>query len=59
MKSLVMDLEEVGCQARYLIRDRDGKFPALMDEILAEAGIRPVLTGIRTARMNAVMARWV
>ncbi|MGV9384930.1 integrase core domain-containing protein [Nonomuraea sp. NPDC003707] len=30
-----------------------------MDEILAEAGIRTVLTGIRVPRMNAVMERWV
>lgn len=59
MKNLVMDLEEAGCQARFLIRDRDGKFPALMDEILAEAGIRTVLTGVRVPRMNAVMERWV
>ena len=27
-KNLVMDLEDVGCRARYMIRDRDGKFPA-------------------------------
>ncbi len=40
-----MDLEDAGCQLRYLIRDRDGKFPALMDEILAQAGIQTVLTG--------------
>ncbi|GAA3442739.1 hypothetical protein [Planomonospora venezuelensis] len=59
MKNLVMDLEEAGCRARYLIRDRDGKFPALMDEILAEAGIRTVLTGVRVPRMNVVMERWV
>jgi hypothetical protein len=26
-KNLVMDLENAGCRARYLIRDRDGKFP--------------------------------
>ncbi|MFI7449987.1 integrase core domain-containing protein [Nonomuraea sp. NPDC049714] len=30
-----------------------------MDEILAEAGIPTVLTGIRVPRMNAVMERWV
>ncbi|GAA2412753.1 integrase core domain-containing protein [Nonomuraea africana] len=59
MKNLVMDLEDAGCRALYLIRDRDGKFPALMEEILAEAGIRTVLTGIRMPRMNAVMERWV
>ena len=27
-KNLVMDLEDAGCRARLLIRDRDGKFPA-------------------------------
>ncbi|GAA1010917.1 hypothetical protein Aple_066540 [Acrocarpospora pleiomorpha] len=59
IRNLVMDLEDAGCRVRYLIRDRDGKFPALMDEILAEAGIQIVLTGIRMPRMNAVMERWV
>ncbi len=58
-KNLVMDLEDAGCRARYLIRDRDGKFPELMDEILAEAGIHTVLTGVRVPRMNAIMERWV
>ncbi|MEV4357924.1 integrase core domain-containing protein [Nonomuraea sp. NPDC049625] len=59
VKNLVMDLEDAGCRLRYLIRDRDGKFPELMDEILAEAGIQTVLTGIRMPRMNAIMERWV
>src|SRR5688500_6701754 len=54
-----MDLEDAGCRARYLIRDRDGKFPALMDEILADAGIQTVLTGIRMPRMNSIIERWV
>ncbi len=58
MRNLVMDLEDVSCQARFLIRDRDGKFPALVNEILAEAGIQTVLTGIRMPRMNSVMERW-
>ncbi|MET8004195.1 integrase core domain-containing protein [Nonomuraea glycinis] len=59
VRNLVMDLEDTGCRARYLIRGRDGKFPALMDEILAQAGIQTVLTGIRMPRMNAIMERWV
>jgi hypothetical protein len=54
-----MDLDDAGCRARYLIRDRDGKFPALMDEILAEAGIKTVISGIRMPRMNSIMERWV
>ncbi|UBU16383.1 hypothetical protein [Nonomuraea gerenzanensis] len=49
-----MDLDDAGCRPRYLIRDKDGKFPALVDEILAEAGIKTVLTGIRMPRMNSI-----
>ncbi|WP_336203845.1 integrase core domain-containing protein [Nonomuraea sp. LPB2021202275-12-8] len=30
-----------------------------MDEILAEAGIKTVRTGIRMPRMNSIMERWV
>ncbi|MFI7643153.1 hypothetical protein [Nonomuraea sp. NPDC049400] len=52
-----MDLHDADCRARFLIRDRDGKFPAFMDEVLAEAGIKTVLTGIRTPRMNSIMER--
>ena len=59
IRNLVMDLQDAGCRARYLIRDRDAKFPALMDEILADAGIQTVLTGIRVPRMNSIMERWV
>ncbi|GAA3220888.1 hypothetical protein [Nonomuraea helvata] len=59
IRNLVMDLEDAGCRARFLLRDRDGKFPILMDEVLAEAGITTVLTGIRMPRMNSIMERWV
>jgi transposase InsO family protein len=59
IKNLVMDLEDAGCRARYLIRDRDGKFPAIIDEVLADAGIQTVLCGVRVPRMNAIMKRWV
>ncbi|GAB2458980.1 integrase core domain-containing protein [Streptomyces incanus] len=58
-KNLVMDLEDTGCRARFLIRDRDGTFPALFDTILKDAGIDVVLTGVRIPRINALMERWV
>jgi putative transposase len=54
-----MDLHDVGSTARYLIRDRDGKYPALFDAILADAGITIVRSGVQTPRMNANMERWV
>ncbi len=58
-KNLVMDLEDAGAKARYLIRDRDGKFPHLFDSILADAGIEIVRSGIQMPRMNSIMERWV
>jgi putative transposase len=58
-KNLVMDLDDAGCRARYLIRDRDGKFPAMFDVVLADAGIEVVLSGVRMPRMNSIMERWV
>ena len=54
-----MDLDDVGCRARFMIRDRDGKFPTGFDAVLADTGIRVVLTGIRMPRMNAITERWV
>ncbi|MFF3878902.1 integrase core domain-containing protein [Streptomyces sp. NPDC001978] len=58
-KNLVMDLEDAGCRARFMIRDRDGKFPELFDAILKDAGIEVVLSGVRMPRMNSIMERWV
>jgi transposase InsO family protein len=58
-RNVVMDLEDAGCRARFLIRDRDGKYPDLFDEILNDAGIQVVLSGVRMPRMNAVMERWI
>ena len=58
-RNLVMDLEDAGSQARFLIRDRDGKFPDLFNTVLKDAGIEVVLSGVQMPRMNAIMERWV
>jgi hypothetical protein len=52
-------LEDTGCRIRYLIRDRDGKYPALFDTILSDAGIEVVLSGVRMPRINSIMERWI
>jgi putative transposase len=44
-RNLVMDLEDAGYRARFLIRDRDGKFPGLFDAIVGDAGIETVSSG--------------
>jgi len=58
-RNLVMDLEDAGSRARFLIRDCDGKFPAVFDTVLREAGVRVVLCGVQMPRMNPVMERRV
>ncbi|MGC9540757.1 integrase core domain-containing protein [Streptomyces sp. UG1] len=58
-RNLVMDLEGAGCRARFMIRDRDGKYPALFDTVPKDAGIEVVLSGVRMPGMNAFMERWV
>jgi putative transposase len=57
-RNLVMDLEDAGSTAKYLIRDRDGKFPTLFEAVLADAGLNTVLSGVQIPRRNSIMERW-
>jgi hypothetical protein len=61
IRNLVMDLQDAGnlARLRYMIRDRDAKYPGLIDGILDSIGITTVLTGVRMPRMNAITERWV
>ncbi|WP_197289076.1 hypothetical protein [Nocardia sp. NRRL S-836] len=49
VRNLLMDREDTGYAARVrlLIRDRDAKHPALIEDVLGSAGIATVLTGVR------------
>jgi transposase len=58
-RNLVMDLEDAGSKARFLIRDRDSKFTAAFDAVLTDAGLKVVTSGIQMPRMNSVMERWI
>ncbi|GGU15230.1 transposase [Lentzea flava] len=61
IRNLLMDLDDTGylAQIRFLIRDRDAKYPELIAKILGVAGIATVLTGVRMPRMNFIIERWV
>ncbi len=56
-RNLLMDLEDRREQVRFLIHDRDAKFPRAFDELLGSAGIRAVSTPYQTPTANAVMER--
>jgi transposase InsO family protein len=58
-RNLTMDLQDAGAAVRYLIRDRDAKYPPGFDAVLNDAGVQIVLSGVRMPRMNSVMERWV
>ena len=58
-RNLVMDLENAGSRARFMIRDRDSKFTQAFDAVLADAGLKIVTSGIRMPRMNSTMERWI
>jgi putative transposase len=54
-----MDLKDAGSQARFLIRDRDGRLPGLSGNVLTDAGIEIVLGRVQMPRMNSIMEPWV
>jgi transposase InsO family protein len=58
-RNLVMDLQDAGATAKYLIRDRDSRYTDAFDAVFHAEGIAIVKTGIRVPRMNAIMERWV
>jgi transposase InsO family protein len=59
VRNLATDRYDAGSRARFLIRDRDGKYPAMYDTILADTRIEVVLSGVQMPRMNAIMERWI
>ncbi len=58
-RQLVWDLQEADASYRFLIHDRDAKFPLAFDTVFAAEGIAVVRTPYRAPNANAFAERWV
>ena len=54
-----MDLGDRAEQSRFLIRDRDSKFTAAFDAVVAGTDIRILRTPVRAPRVNAIAERFI
>ncbi|MGY0063378.1 integrase core domain-containing protein [Streptomyces sp. LZ34] len=54
-----MDLQDAGIGTKFLIRDRDVRYPSSFDTVVQAEDIQVIQTGVRMPRMNAITERWV
>jgi transposase InsO family protein len=58
-RNLLMDLDDAGTRAKFVLHDRDTSFTEAFDAVFQTAGIRVVRSAIQAPRMNAIMERWI
>jgi hypothetical protein len=58
-RNLTWQIQDGAVPCRFLIHDRDAKFPAAFDRVFEHEGAEIVLTPYRVPRANAVAERWV
>ncbi|WP_421106466.1 integrase core domain-containing protein [Streptomyces sp. NEAU-S77] len=58
-RNMVMNHHDANTRAKYLIRDRDVRYPAAFDTVLQAEDIKVIQTGVRIPRMNTTTERWV
>ena len=58
-RNLSWELTELGLRPRFLVRDRDAKFAAAFDSVLAAEGTEVRRTPARSPRANSIAERWV
>jgi transposase InsO family protein len=58
-RNLLMELDDRNQPVRFLIHDRDAKFPHAFDALLSNEGVKVIRTPVRAPNANAHMERWV
>jgi transposase InsO family protein len=58
-RNLLMALDDRVGRSRFLVRDRDAKFTAVFDAVLAAQAIQVLMRPVRAPRANAYAERWV
>jgi transposase InsO family protein len=58
-RNLLMQLDDHKRRARFLINDRDAKFPRALDALLESDGIKVIRTPAQAPNANAYIERWV
>src|SRR5436309_4875280 len=58
-RNLLMELDDRDRRVRFLIHDRDAKFPRAFDVLLASEKIKVIRTPVQAPNANAHMERWV
>ncbi len=58
-RNLLMELDDRNRQVRFLIHDRDAKFPRAFDALLATEDIKAIRTPVQAPNANAHMERWI
>ena len=58
-RNLLMDLEDAGTRAKFVLHDRDASFTQASGAVFQAAGIRVIRSAVQAPRMNSIMERWI
>jgi putative transposase len=58
-RNLLMDLEDAGTRAKFVLHDRDASFTAASGAVFQAAGVRVIRSAVQAPRMNSIMERWI
>ncbi len=58
-RQLSWQIQDGTLPVRYLIRDRDAKFPAVFDTVFQSEGVTIIRTPFRAPNANAIAERWI